>query len=129
MLVEDESSVRRMLREALSRAGYRVWEAGNGAEAIAQRSADIHKIDLLVTDIVMPVMNGLRLAEELRNWHPGLKVVFMSGHSEEVISGQSGPDPAPDLLLKPFVPEVLVRKVRSVLDESYRPRSATARAE
>jgi two-component system, cell cycle sensor histidine kinase and response regulator CckA len=120
LLVEDETAVRRMLREALIRAGYKVWEAANGAEALAQTSAESDRVDLLVTDILMPVMNGLRLAEELRNRHPRLKVVFMSGHSEEVISHQSGPDPAPDLLQKPFLPEVLVRKVRSVLDQSDR---------
>jgi PAS domain S-box-containing protein len=116
LLVEDERAVRRMLRGALSAAGYRVWEAGNGAEAIRQCGADLGSIDLLVTDIVMPVMNGLRLAEELRDRRPSLKVVFMSGHSEEVISGQIGSDPSPDILQKPLLPEVLVRKVREVLD-------------
>src|SRR5262249_25960111 len=118
LLVEDESSVRRMLREALSAAGYRVWEASDGAEAIGQWGKEIENIDLLVTDIVMPVMNGLRLAEELRHWRPSLKVVYMSGHSEEVINGQSGPNPPADLIQKPFVPEFLVRKVREVLDAS-----------
>jgi PAS domain S-box-containing protein len=116
LLVEDESSVRRMLREALTAAGYRVWEAGNGAEAIGQWGSSLASIDLVVTDIVMPIMNGLRLAEELRTRRPGVKLIFMSGHSEEVINGQSGPNPPSDLLQKPFVPEVLVRKVREVLD-------------
>ena len=109
LLVEDESAVRRMLRGALSAAGYRVWEAGNGAEAISQWGADLGSIDLLVTDIVMPVMNGLRLAEELRKRHSHIKVILMSGHSEEVISGQSGSDSSPDIMQKPFLPEALVR--------------------
>jgi PAS domain S-box-containing protein len=116
LLVEDEASVRRMLREALSAAGYRVWEAGNGAEAIGQWGASLESIDLVVTDIVMPIMNGLRLAEELRNRRSGIKVIFMSGHSDEMIYGQRGPNPSSDLLQKPFVPEVLVRKVREILD-------------
>ena len=128
LLVEDESAVRRMLREALSNAGYRVWEAGNGAEAVMQWGPSVEEIDLLVTDIVMPVMNGLRLAEELRNMRPSLKVIFMSGHSEDVINGQSGVNPAPDLLQKPFVPQVLVRKVREILDQASSRVNAAPRA-
>ncbi len=62
LLVEDENGVRRMLREVLSKAGYRVWEAENGAKAIEQWVGQIKQIDLVVTDIVMPVMNGLKLA-------------------------------------------------------------------
>ena len=71
LLVEDESGVRQMLREVLSKAGYRVWDSESGAKALEQWGAKIEQIDLLVTDIVMPVMNGLKLAEELRNRRPG----------------------------------------------------------
>jgi two-component system, cell cycle sensor histidine kinase and response regulator CckA len=117
LLVEDESAVRRMLREALSKAGYRVREAGNGSEAIELWAREIESIDLVVTDVVMPVMNGLKLIEELRKMRPGIRVVCMSGHSEDVISGQSGPDAPLDLLRKPFLPDALVRKVREILDQ------------
>jgi PAS domain S-box-containing protein len=117
LLVEDETAVRRMLRDALAHAGYRVWEASNGSDALNHWGPSILDVDLVVTDIVMPVMNGLRLAEELASRRPALKVVFMSGHSEELINSQSGDNPAPDVLQKPFVPEVLVRKVREVLDQ------------
>jgi len=120
LLVEDEVPVRRMLREALTKAGYRVWEAGNGAEALEHWGAEAEAIGLLVTDVIMPVMNGLRLAEELRNRLPGLKVVFMSGHCSDMIARQ-GPAPAVDLLPKPFAPEALVRKVREVLDQPCSP--------
>ncbi len=116
LLVEDENAVRQMLHEALSNAGYRVWEAENGAEAIGLWGREIERIDLLVTDIVMPVMNGLRLAEELRNRRPNLKVIFMSGHAEEVINRQTAPNDGLDILQKPCVPHVLVRKVRQCLD-------------
>ena len=75
-----------MLSEALSRAGYRVWEAANGAEALSKFGDQIGDVDLVVTDIMMPVMNGLRLAQELHSRRPGLDVVFMSGHAEDVIS-------------------------------------------
>jgi PAS domain S-box-containing protein len=118
LLVEDQTAVRRMLREALSGAGYRVWEAGNGAEALEQCAASLSRIDLVVSDIVMPVMNGLRMVEELQRRRPDLKVIFMSGHAEEMISRQSGPDPVADVMQKPFTPDVLVRRVREVLDQA-----------
>src|SRR5262249_40303156 len=117
LLVEDEGAVRRMLRQALSRAGYRVWEAANGAEAIELWGNSIDRIHLVVTDMVMPVMNGLKMVEELRANRPDLKVIFLSGHADEMISRQTDPDPAPDLLQKPFTPDVLVRKVREILDQ------------
>jgi PAS domain S-box-containing protein len=126
LLVEDESSVREMLREALRKAGYKIWEAANGSEAIGQWGTRIDEIDLVVTDIVMPVMNGLRLAEELRSLRPGIRVVFMSGHSLDLISNQGVPHPAPDLLQKPFLPQVLVRKVREILDQVPNPARASA---
>lgn len=118
LLVEDEGSVRQMLREALSEAGYRVWEAANGADALAKWGARINEVDLVISDIVMPVMNGLKLAEEIRSLRPRMKVLFMSGHSEDLINRQSGPDLGTDLLQKPFVPQVLVRKVRETLDQT-----------
>jgi PAS domain S-box-containing protein len=126
LLVEDENSVRQMLREVLGRAGYKVWEASNGAEAMGRWGARIGEIDLVVSDIVMPVMNGLRLAEELRSRRPEIKVVFMSGHSQDLINNQGAPHPAPDLLQKPFVPEELVRKVREILDKAPNPARASA---
>jgi two-component system cell cycle sensor histidine kinase/response regulator CckA len=129
LLVEDESIVRRLLREVLSKAGYRVWEAGNGAEAIDQWAGHIDQIDLVVTDIVMPVMNGLRLMEELRKMRPDIRVVCMSGHSEDLIARQGGMDAPPVLLRKPFRPDELVRKVREVLDQlSGRPLVSPAAA-
>jgi PAS domain S-box-containing protein len=118
LLVEDEAPVRRMLREALGNAGYHVWEAGNGAEALSHWAAQIGSIDLLVTDVVMPVMSGLKLAEELRMRCANLKVIFMSGHADEMITSQGTLDPAFDLLSKPFLPNVLVRRVREVLDQA-----------
>ncbi len=120
LLVEDENSVRLMLREALVKAGYRVWEACNGADAISRWACQIDRVDLVVTDMVMPAMNGLKMSEELRKLRPGLNVVFMSGHAEEVIRTQGGSGEFEDMLQKPFVPVVLVRKVREVLDQPAR---------
>jgi two-component system cell cycle sensor histidine kinase/response regulator CckA len=116
LLVEDETAVRRMLRDALNAAGYRVWEACHGADALEQWGPAIERIDLVVTDMVMPVMSGLKLIEELRQRRPGIKVMCMSGHSDDILNRQRELDPAPDLLRKPFLPAALVRKVREVLD-------------
>ena len=123
LLVEDESAVRRMMFEALTRTGYHVWEATNGADAIRKFGEQIGEVDLLVTDVMMPVMNGLRLAEELRSRRPSLDVVFMSGHAEDVISGQGRTSPAADLLQKPFLPDVLVQRVRGILDRTLEQQS------
>ena len=121
--------MRRMLREVLSIAGYRVWEAGDGSEALERWARDIEKIDLVVTDVVMPTMNGLRLVEELRKIRPGIKILCMTGHSEDVFARQTGPDALLDLLRKPFKPDVLVRKVREILKPSGAPRTVLGRGE
>jgi PAS domain S-box-containing protein len=123
LLVEDEDALRRMLREALAKAGYRVWEAGNGEEGLQQWQVANGKIDLVVSDVVMPGMNGLKLAQELMARSPDVPVIFMSGHAEDVITKQGVIDSERDLLPKPFLPEVLVRKVREVLDHAKRRRA------
>jgi CheY-like chemotaxis protein len=115
LLVEDQAPVRRMLREALSDCGYRVWEAGNGAEALEYWGSRVAEIDLLITDVVMPVMNGKKLADQLRKLRPELRVIFMSGHAEDVLTNQGMLDASVDLLPKPFLPEALIAKVRAVL--------------
>jgi PAS domain S-box-containing protein len=124
LLVEDETALRRMLREALSKAGYRVLEASNGAEALEQWDSRTKEIHLLVTDVIMPVMNGLKLAKELRARSKNLRIMFMSGHAEDVITNQGVLDPNLELLPKPFLPDALVRKVREVLDREGAMRSA-----
>jgi PAS domain S-box-containing protein len=118
LLVEDQTPVRRMLREALSNCGYRVWEAGNGAEALENWGSRVTEIDLLITDVVMPVMNGKKLAEHLGKLRPELRVIFMSGHAEDVLTTQGMLDASVDLLPKPFLPEALITKVRMVLHET-----------
>ena len=119
LLVEDETSLRRMLREALSASGYRVWEASNGAEALRNWQSRLTEVHLVVTDVVMPVMNGKQLVSELRKTCPDLPVIYMSGHAEDVLTRQGMLDPSLELLSKPFLPNTLTNKAREVLDRAH----------
>jgi len=105
LLVDDEPAVRNLFALALSREGYHVLEAGNGAEAL-QVAAQLDAIDLVVTDIVMPVMKGPELAARLRERFPALPFVFVSGY---LVSDDLGPNA--HMLAKPFVRQDLVKKV------------------
>jgi len=117
LLVEDEEPVRELARLVLSELGYNVLSAANGVEAIEV----LHKhpdtrLDLLVTDVVMPQMGGRELAERLRQDRPGLKVLFTTGYSSEAESISRILSPSTFYLAKPFNASGLGRKVREVLD-------------
>jgi PAS domain S-box-containing protein len=114
LLVEDEDSVRRVARRALELHGYTIIEAVDGAQALAL-AAD-NDIDLVLSDVMMPGMLGTSLVEELRQSNSELPVLFMSGHSEEIVRGGLL-DPATPFLAKPFTPVELAHKVRQVLDQ------------
>src|SRR5262249_11605302 len=115
LLVEDEQEVRTLVSRSLQQCGYTVLEAENGAAAleIARRRGDL---DLIITDLVMPVMGGNRVAEQLSAEGSRVKFLFMSGYSELVVTHCGLVPPAHAFLEKPFVPDVLLRKVRAVLD-------------
>ncbi len=113
LLVEDDENVRVLIGEELRKRGYRIVEARNGVEACLVATPYINKLRLLLTDIVMPGMSGVELARNLRVIKPGLKVLFISGYTDDI--GISGCDPASMYLQKPFTPEVLAEKVREVL--------------
>ena len=113
LLVEDEDAVRRVARRALELHGYQIIEAADGHAAL--RLAGEHTVDLLLTDVMMPGMLGPALAAEMRRRFPDLTVLFMSGHSDEIVR-DGLLDPATPFLAKPFTPVQLARKVREALD-------------
>jgi two-component system cell cycle sensor histidine kinase/response regulator CckA len=113
LLVDDEDGVRKLVNAILQGHGYSVIEAGSGPAALAAFEKNAHKIDLVVTDIVMPQMNGLELGERLTQARPELKILYMSGYRDNPIGGTT-PDRA--FLHKPFTPDTLLEKIREVLD-------------
>jgi len=118
LLVEDEPGVRKLVRQMLLQQGYQVLEASNAAEALIVAQRYPGHIDLLLTDIVMPQVNGRELAEQLMARRPDLKVIYMTGYPEDAIIryGIAGAEAV--CLQKPFVPEDLARKVRQVLGQA-----------
>ena len=115
LLVEDEDAVRSVARRALERKGFLVIEAASGDEAIRLADRDDVRIDLLLSDVLMPGTSGCDLAEHLRKRHSGLRVLLMSGYDESVIAAQAAPVPGAEFLEKPFTPSDLVSKVRHAL--------------
>jgi CheY-like chemotaxis protein len=111
LLVEDEPAVRQLFAQALTRAGYRVYEARNGQEALKVFDQHGDSIDLLLTDMRMPFMGGAELAQQLRARRSTLKLLCVSGYA-------SGPDAglAADFLAKPFSRDDLLNKVREVME-------------
>jgi two-component system cell cycle sensor histidine kinase/response regulator CckA len=115
LLVEDEESVRELVRVTLSSRGYNVLEADNGESGL--RMAESHKqtIDILITDVVMPGIGGRELAKKLIALRPGISVLYLSGYTEDAVVTQGALGPATAFLQKPFTLQNLAKKVREVL--------------
>ena len=118
LIVEDEPAVRALARSVLRRHGYKVYEAANGEEAIALTSALDDPPELLLTDLVMPGMSGAEVARQLTATHPGLRVIYMSGYSEDAVTHRGLLSREMDLLEKPFSPRTLLTRVRFRLDRT-----------
>ncbi|HXB55915.1 MAG TPA: response regulator [Vicinamibacteria bacterium] len=116
LLVEDEASLRGFVRECLEAAGYTVLEARHGVEALKISQRHPAPVHLLLTDVVMPLMSGRELAQEIRASRPEVRVLYMSGYTDDavVLHGVLAADMA--FLQKPFTAEMLARRVREVLD-------------
>lgn len=118
LLVDDEEPVQYVLREILERRGYRVLGACDGPAALTLSSDFQGPIHLLLTDIVMPRMNGLEVAKYLAADRPSIKILYMSGYPETVVSEQERLSPGRYFLRKPFLAPTLARKIRQVLNDS-----------
>jgi signal transduction histidine kinase len=116
LVVEDETDVRSYLVETLRDLNYRVQEAPDGAAALALYDSHPFRVDLLLTDIVMPGMNGRQLAREMQSRVSTLKVLFITGYSGDAITHQGRLDPGISLLQKPLTQAVLATKIRDLLD-------------
>ena len=116
LLVEDAEALRVMIREILEGAGYGVIECADPAEALRKTARDVTRADLLLTDVIMPQASGPEVARSLREKHAALKVLFMSGYTNQAISHHGVLDEGAALLEKPFTTDSLLQKVRSVLD-------------
>lgn len=117
LLVEDDHAVRRLVARVLAEDGYSVVETGVPAEAEWLMRKSSGPIDLLVSDVMMPDMNGPAMAAKLRKIRPNLKVLFMSGFSEETVISQGVPTDMEYFLHKPFSPQQICRKVAEVLND------------
>jgi CheY-like chemotaxis protein len=115
LVVEDETVVRQLVCDVLRQQGYTILTAQNGQEALELSTGYAHPIHLLLTDVIMPKMSGKELAEQLTQTRPQLKVIFMSGYTDDVISHHGILNPDINFLQKPFSLIDMARKVREVL--------------
>jgi PAS domain S-box-containing protein len=116
LVVEDESAVRSLARDVLTRLGYDVLVASDGREALKVADRCRRPINLLVSDVVLPHLRGVEVADRLRARRPGLRVLYISGYTETAIVHDGQLDPGVDFLAKPFRPADLANRVREVLD-------------
>jgi CheY-like chemotaxis protein len=117
LFVEDEVALRDLIHRVLAKGGYTVLAAGDGLEAVALAEAHAGRIDLAVTDVVMPRMSGPELAARLRARDPGVRLLYVSGYTADQLRSQTDLGADATLLAKPFTSDGLLRKVREVLDQ------------
>ncbi len=123
LVVEDEQGVRELTSRILKQLGYNVLVAASGPEALQTAAEYPGEISLLLTDVVMPNMSGTQLSQELRRVRPGVKVVYVSGYTENTVNHHGVVEPGVSFLAKPFSRDSLARKLREILGKARRPRN------
>jgi PAS domain S-box-containing protein len=121
LVVEDEVALRKVATRTLEAAGYSVITAASGEEALQTATQHVGDIHLLLTDVIMPGMNGKMLAKELKKTRPTLEIVYMSGYTDSVLGKSGVLDRGTHFLAKPFIAADLARKVRRVIDGVLKP--------
>ena len=116
MFVEDEQSVRELVSEYLSARGYQVLDASDGQQALEMAAAHTGKIQLLITDVVMPRLSGRELAARLTAARPDLKILYISGYTDDSVFRHGVLQGGMDFLQKPFNLKALAAKIREVLE-------------
>jgi two-component system sensor histidine kinase EvgS len=116
LIVEDEKSVREMAIKILTRLGYKVLSASDGTQAIATAEGCQEPINLLMTDVVMPGMNGRQIATRLSQAHPEMKILYTSGYTENIIAHHGVIDEGLHFIGKPYTPQSLAQKLREVIE-------------
>jgi CheY-like chemotaxis protein len=116
LLVEDEEALRHLIRAILEAGGYRVLPGGSPEEAVATAETHSGPLHLLLTDVVMPRMSGRQVADRVKASRPAVRVMYMSGYTDEAISHHGALEPGTHFMQKPFTADALLRKVREVLD-------------
>ena len=114
LLAEDDRSVRRLVVTELTRRGFTVLEADDGASALEVFLREKDRVDVLVTDVVMPRMNGAALAKAVGDIRPGMKILFISGHPERAGEGLD-PTGATNVLMKPFTADTLASRIKDLI--------------
>jgi CheY-like chemotaxis protein len=121
LVAEDDAMVRSLIRRVLRAHGYETLEAADGATAVRLCERHPGPIHLLLTDVVMPELGGRELVERLAQLRPEMRVLFMSGYTDDAIVQHGVPDSDIPFVQKPFTPDALARKVREVLDAAWEP--------
>ncbi len=116
LVVEDEFMVRELVCDSLKNSGYTILEASNGKEAIEMFNKNSKKIDLILTDVIMPAMSGRKMVELLQKKHPGINALYMSGYTDDAIIKHGVLEPGMAYIQKPFSPKALIQKVQEVLE-------------
>ena len=119
LIAEDDVSVRDSIREILQNYGYNVVAAENGMDAVNKFREHKNKIDLALIDVIMPVMNGKEVYEEIRQMQPDIKVIFISGYTADILSRKQIPYEDIVFVSKPVMPDHLLSKIREVIDDEH----------
>jgi two-component system, cell cycle sensor histidine kinase and response regulator CckA len=117
LLVEDDDRVRKLAQQVLEKCGYTVLGAAGAEDAVRAAEQHLGPVDLLITDVVMPATNGRELADDVAMMRPGLKVLFLSGHTDDAVVRHGIERESANFLQKPFSPMALAYKVREILDQ------------